>query len=89
LEKLENNGTITPVEYETLTETFANVEQYLREKDRDVEKAVKDMGDENYIPWSERVREEGRAEMREQLAEKEERIRELERQLEKLKKENA
>jgi alkylated DNA nucleotide flippase Atl1 len=79
------------------------VEQYLKEKDKDVEKAVKDMGDENYIPWSERVREEGRAEIREQLAEKDEkiaeqdemlaekdkRIRELESQLEKLKKADA
>jgi predicted transposase YdaD len=27
---------------------------------------VKDMGDENYIPWSERMRNEGRAEGREE-----------------------
>jgi DNA-binding transcriptional MerR regulator len=74
-------------------ETFSDVEQYLKEKDKDVEKAVKDMGDENYIPWSERVREEGRAEVRaemdEKLAEKDERIRELERQLKELKKADA
>jgi hypothetical protein len=93
LENLKNNATITLTEYEYLMETFSDVEQYLKEKDKDVEKAVKDMGDENYIPWSERVREEGRAEMREKLAEKDEkiaeqyeRIRELESQLEKFKK---
>jgi hypothetical protein len=103
LENLKNNATITLTEYEYLMETFSDVEQYLKEKDKDVEKAVKDMGDENYIPWSERVREEGRAEIREQLAEKDEkiaeqdemlaekdkRIRELESQLEKLKKADA
>jgi hypothetical protein len=93
LEKLKNNATITLIEYEYLMETFSDVELYLKEKDKDVEKAVKDMGDENYIPWSERVREEGRTEMREKLAEKDEkiaeqyeRIRELESQLEKFKK---
>jgi hypothetical protein len=64
LENLKNNGTITATEYEALTETFADVEQYLREKDNDVDKVVKDMGDENYIPWSERMRNEGREEGR-------------------------
>jgi hypothetical protein len=61
LENLKNNGTITSIEYEALIETFANVEQYLRKKDMEVDKVVKDMGDENYIPWSERVRAEARA----------------------------
>jgi hypothetical protein len=82
LENLKNNATITLTEYEYLMETFSDVEQYLKEKDKDVEKAVKDMGDENYIPWSERVREEGRAEVRaemekklaEKLAEKDEKL---------------
>jgi hypothetical protein len=96
LEKLKEDATITSVEFDALTETFADVEIYLRKKDEDVDKVVKDMGDENYIPWSEQMREEGRAEMREKLAEKDEmlaekdkRIRELESQLEKLKKADA
>jgi hypothetical protein len=96
LEKLKEDATITSVEFDALTETFADVEKYLRKKDEDVDKVVKDMGDENYIPWSEQMREEGRAEMREKLAEKDEmlaekdkRIRELESQLEKLKKADA
>jgi hypothetical protein len=86
LENLKNNGTITSIEYEALIETFANVEQYLRKKDMEVDKVVKDMGDENYIPWSERVRaearaegraegrNEARAELEEKLAEKDEKL---------------
>jgi hypothetical protein len=86
LENLKNNGTITTAEYEALTETFADVEQYLREKDNDVDKAVKDMGDENYIPWSERMREEGRnearAELKNELEEKDKKLGEQHRELE-------
>jgi hypothetical protein len=95
LENLLNDGKITSTEYETLIGTFADIEQYLREKDKDVDTEVTKMGDENYIPWSERMRAEGRAEIAqelaekdkalaekdEKLAEKDERIRELERQL--------
>jgi hypothetical protein len=66
LEKLKNDATITTAEYENLMETFSDVEQYLREKDKDVDKVVKNMGDENYIPWSERVRAEARKEGREE-----------------------
>jgi hypothetical protein len=100
LENLLNDGKITSTEYETLIGTFADIEQYLREKDKDVDTEVTKMGDENYIPWSERMRAEGRAEIAqelaekdkalaekdEKLAEKDERIRELERQLAELKK---
>jgi hypothetical protein len=100
LEKLRNDGRITSTELETLTETFADIERYLREKDKEVDTEVKRMGDENYIPWSERIRNEGRNEGRnevrvemkkqladkdEQLADKDEKIRELERQLAELK----
>jgi uncharacterized protein (DUF3084 family) len=89
LENLKNNGTITSIEYEALIETFANVEQYLRKKDMEVDKVVKDMGDENYIPWSERVREEARAqgrnearaELEEKLAEKDEKLAEKDEKL--------
>jgi hypothetical protein len=91
LENLKNNGTIASIEYEALIETFANVEQYLRKKDMEVDKVVEDMGDENYIPWSERIRAESAkqlAEKDEKIAEQYERIRELERQLEELKKAN-
>jgi aminopeptidase N len=89
LENLKNNGTITSIEYEALIETFANVEQYLRKKDMEVDKVVEDMGDENYIPWSERVREEARAqgrnearaELEEKLAEKDEKLAEKDEKL--------
>jgi hypothetical protein len=93
LENLKNNGTITAIEYDTLAEVFADVEKYLREKDDVVDMEVTKMGDENYIPWSERMRAEGRAESAKELAEKDaklaeqdERIRELERQLAELRK---
>jgi hypothetical protein len=56
LENLKNNGTITAIEYDALTEVFANVEKYLREKDDVVDTEVTRMGDENYIPWSELCR---------------------------------
>jgi hypothetical protein len=84
LENLKNNGTITSIEYEALIETFANVEQYLRKKDMEVDKVVKDMGDENYIPWSERIRAESAkqlAEKDEQLAEKDEKLAEKDEKL--------
>jgi hypothetical protein len=96
LENLKNDGTITAIEYDALTEVFADVEKYLREKDDVVDAEVTRMGDENYIPWSERIRAESAkelaekdaklAEKDEKLAEKDERIRELERQLAELRK---
>jgi hypothetical protein len=97
LENLMHNAIITSTEYEILLETFANVEKYLRDKDNEVDKVVSDMGDENYIPWSERVRAEAKAEAKAEfeievaekdakLAEQDERIRELERQLAELRK---
>jgi hypothetical protein len=100
LENLKNDGTITAIEYDALAGVFADVEKYLREKDDVVDAEVTKMGDENYIPWSERMRAEGRAESAKELAEKDaklaekdeklaeqdERIRELERQLAELRK---
>jgi hypothetical protein len=53
LEKLRNDGTITPTEFEALMEAFTDIERYLREKDKEVDTEVENMGDENYIPWSE------------------------------------
>jgi uncharacterized protein (DUF3084 family) len=53
-----------------LNEVFVNVEQYLREKDSEVDKEVNDMGDENYIPWTDRIRAECAKENEQKLAEK-------------------
>jgi hypothetical protein len=99
LENLKNDGTITEMEHNVLTETFADIEKYLRKKDSEVDKEVNDMGDENYVTWSESIRaecakeneqklaekEQKLAEKDKQLAEKDERIHELERQLAALK----
>jgi hypothetical protein len=75
-----------------LNEAFVNVEQYLREKDSEVDKEVNNMGDENYVPWTDRIRaecakenEQKLAEKDKQLAEKDKLILELERQLAELK----
>lgn len=64
LEKLRSNGIITAEEHMNLSVTLADLEKYLSEKDEDVKKEVKTMGDKDYVPWSERVRSEGRAEGR-------------------------
>jgi hypothetical protein len=96
LEKLRNDGTITPAEFEALMETFNDIERYLREKDKEVDTEVNEMGDENYIPWSERMRNEGREEMKklladkdEQLAEKDKRLTEMEAEVKKLREQLA
>jgi hypothetical protein len=95
LENLKNDGTITEMEHNVLTETFADIEKYLRKKDSEVDKEVNDMGDENYVTWSESIRAECAkenaqklaekdkqlADQKEQLVEQRERILELERQL--------
>jgi hypothetical protein len=92
LENLKNDGKITVIEFDALNEAFVNVEQYLREKDSEVDKEVSNMGDENYVPWTDRIRaecakenEQKLAEKDKQLAEKDKLILELERQLAELK----
>jgi chromosome segregation ATPase len=81
LENLRNDGRITSTELEALTETFADIERYLREKDKEVDTEVTNMGDENYIPWSERIRNEVRVEMKKQLADKDEQLADKDEQL--------
>jgi hypothetical protein len=99
LENLKNDGTITPTEFEALMEAFTDIERYLREKDKEVDTEVENMGDENYIPWSERIRNEGRDEVRvemkkrladkdEQLANKDEQLAEKDKRLTEMEEEN-
>jgi uncharacterized protein (DUF3084 family) len=74
LENLKNDGTITEMEHNVLTETFADIEKYLRKKDSEVDKEVNDMGDENYVTWSESIRAECAKENEQKLAEKDKQL---------------
>lgn len=55
LEKLYEDAIISLVEFETLIETFSDVEGYLVDKDIDVREEVELMGDNDYISRSERA----------------------------------
>ncbi len=70
LEKLESDGIITTEEFYNLIETLSDIESYLIEKDENVKKEVKKMGDEDYVFWSDQMRNEGRQEGQKQLIEK-------------------
>ena len=59
LEKLVDADIIKPHEKETLVEAAINIETYLKNKDEKVSEEVKQMGDENYIAWSDQLRMEG------------------------------
>ena len=59
MEKLVDADIIKPHEKETLVEAAINIETYLKEKDEKVSEEVKQMGDENYIAWSDQLRMEG------------------------------
>jgi alpha-D-ribose 1-methylphosphonate 5-triphosphate diphosphatase PhnM len=69
------------MEHNVLTETFADIEKYLRKKDSEVDKEVNDMGDENYVTWSESIRAECAKENEQKLAEKEQKLAEKDKQL--------
>lgn len=64
LDKLLSSDILTLAEINILKETFTNIERYLSDKDEDVKMEVDRMGDNDYIPWSDRIREEGRNEGR-------------------------
>jgi septal ring factor EnvC (AmiA/AmiB activator) len=69
------------MEHNVFTETFADIEKYLRKKDSEVDKEVNDMGDENYVTWSESIRAECAKENEQKLAEKERKLAENEQKL--------
>lgn len=60
IENLFEKKEISLNEYFNLLECFSNIQQYLLEKDKVVETEVVSMGDNNYVPWSDRLRAEGR-----------------------------
>lgn len=60
LEILLTDAIISTEEYQYLKNTLYDLEKYLSEKDEEVKKEVESrMGDKDYIPWSERIMNEG------------------------------
>lgn len=62
LENLVGDGIITADEFHKLIVTLSDLENYLAEKDEEVKKEVKQMGDKDYVCWSERIEASAKAE---------------------------
>lgn len=66
LEKLYADGIIKENEFDNLIEVLSDIENYLIEKDDKVKEEVIAMGDKDYVCWSDRNRQEGRIEGRQE-----------------------